>query len=878
MGESMRKPPPRPESTAIVRTAAVLCLFVLVSSACRKSTSPAEVGPEAAAKTNVADDPGPAAFELAVSKAEDSLPEESLPWLAAILRADPSHEPARRMAEDILSRITWHLPRLKIALGMPIEQIHGGPDGSLWVSLNGSASTTVRWNLATGRLENVLFPIAPGPTRFLAMDAGHQVIVVGRAETTLLCHAGTLKPIRDLGKLPAGVDPAAVIAFSPDGLLLGHPSWQTDGKPGVIWHLRDAKTGEIIRSSERIDEGKAAGIAAWLGGDRLDVLLEDGTLVHMPISPVEPITTTPQEGKVRLEHARFQADGAAAFALMDQGPHDPPGQVMIDFRGGETPTPDPLDLLQRAPWSPHPSVWSGLMRGSAATIAVDGGVVRFPGCAMAGLHAGQEVTAIARVGGELVIGTRGGDLVFHSPVPPARRHEGNAAVKGALTAGAADSLVRLSVFLTGMRMDSGALKAAAIEERLEAIKACDFNLLGTIFPGLDPRPWIDAVDSFHPTVPAPDALAVLSERLVKAQAKPSQAAIEEAFANADADAVLKAISEAEGKGPAASLCLQLALGSTHPEWISACLKSAVDLPPLLQRIAVSRIAWLDGRKADAIAGWPDTFPDYSLIRQREDWEGWEAADFAPALEGLKLCVGEELAKLELPEHATAEQRKALFDHLSDPATIQAVGKARFARACLRTALAFSAFKEENERTLKLASLARDLGEEPAPCLRAEAMSLTALGDYQQARDRWIELISNHPVATHEPGDYAEAAYTSFENADPRQAMAILTTGIHRFPNDANFALRAGWVALLTGNSERAYRFLLTGRQIGYPEDKLENATALMAIAAVQSGAIEDANVFYQDLMRMDRAWENPETVETLEWPEELKASLRQLAW
>ena len=109
-------------------------------------------------------------------------------------------------------------------------------------------------------------------------------------------------------------------------------------------------------------------------------------------------------------------------------------------------------------------------------------------------------------------------------------------------------------------------------------------------------------------------------------------------------------------------------------------------------------------------------------------------------------------------------------------------------------------------------------------------------------------------------------------------MEILTTGLHRFPNDANFALRAGWVALLTGNAERAYRFLLTGRQIGYPEEKLENAIALMAIAAVQTGADEDAAVFYQDLIRMDPAWQSPDTIETLEWPEELKASLRQLVW
>ena len=83
------------------------------------------------------------------------------------------------------------------------------------------------------------------------------------------------------------------------------------------------------------------------------------------------------------------------------------------------------------------------------------------------------------------------------------------------------------------------------------------------------------------------------------------------------------------------------------------------------------------------------------------------------------------------------------------------------------------------------------------------------------------------METHLPGDYAEAAYTSFENADSQQAMEILTTGLRRFPQDANFALRAGWVALLTGNSERAYKFLLAGKRIGFPSEKLENATALL---------------------------------------------------
>ena len=211
--------------------------------------------------------------------------------------------------------------------------------------------------------------------------------------------------------------------------------------------------------------------------------------------------------------------------------------------------------------------------------------------------------------------------------------------------------------------------------------------------------------------------------------------------------------------------------------------------------------------------------------------------------------------------------------------MEAVGKARFATACLKAALAFSAFKDETATTFKLASIARSLGEAPAPCLRAEAMALTALGDYQRARERWITLITEHPggdpPARRLRGSRLHFLRKRRSRARPWRSSPPASTA---FPSDANFALRAGWVALLTGNAERAYRFLLTGRQIGYPAEKLENATALLAIAAVQTGATEDAAVFYQDLIRLDPAWEKAETIESLEWPEELKASLRQLVW
>ena len=213
--------------------------------------------------------------------------------------------------------------------------------------------------------------------------------------------------------------------------------------------------------------------------------------------------------------------------------------------------------------------------------------------------------------------------------------------------------------------------------------------------------------------------------------------------------------------------------------------------------------------------------------------------------------------------------------MADPATVVAVGKRRYAEACLNAALAFATHKEETEATFQLANLARDMGAPPEPCLRAEALALTALGDFVKAHPRWIELITEHPVETTLPGDYAEAAYTAFENSDPRQAMEILTTGMHRFPQDGNFALRAGWVALLTGDAERAYRFLREGQRMGFPAEKLENATALLTIAAAQSGATDDAAVYFQDLLVIDPVWADATTLDTLDWPEELKATLGQ---
>ncbi len=816
--------------------------------------------------------------DLAASRLAAEAPDEALALAVSALHADPTSLEARSIADRILATTRWHLPDITLDHHAPIDHLEFAPPTALWVSLSGDANTTVRWNLQSLLIEQVLFPILAPATRSMVFDPTHHAVVIERAGTSLLCDAQTLKPIRNLGPLPPFVTPAAAIAFTTDGLLLAHPTG-----PPLTWQLRDTASGELIRSAEPADQGAPPPLAAYLDHHALRVLRTDASLFEMPVSPVQPITVAARPGTpLTLLHAQFAAHGDSALTLTDRGPHLCPAPLRISLGGPPDASLEPSSLLERQPWSRHPSIWTGLLRAPEhPLLQVEDHIVRIRASQHAPLLAASAVTAVAASGNQIAIGEANGTLTIYRTLPiPLMTPTSSppaAADPNSLTA-----LDHLTTALTGVLIDptSRQFARATPPQREQAFNACNFTALRGLFPTLDFSPTIAALPSIATRTSSPEALRPLTERLARAAAPTSSArqALEPIFESGDDTAVIAAIRASGSRGASAASALELALASSHPAWIIASLAQAVDLPPLLRHLAESRIAWLQDRKADALAQWPVVFPDYHEMRLQQDWDGWEQADFSQAMENLHLCMNAELDAIKVPANPTPAQRQAVADRLGDPATLKTVGRDRFAEACLHAALAMAAFKDAKETTFTLAARARELGAPPAPCLRAEAIALTALGDYQHAHDRWISLITDNPLDTQQPGDYAEAAYTAFENSNPHQAMAILTTGLHRFPNDSNFALRAGWVALLTGNAERAYRFLLAGRQIGYPAAKLENATALLAIAAAQTGAAEDAAAFYQDLIRLDDDWRKPTTLESLEWPEELKASLRQVAW
>lgn len=840
-----------------------------------KTTPP----PATAVEADLASRLAGAHIDAAMAKLDLDLPDEALAEIVTALKADPASEEARSLAEGILRETTWNMPELTVRHGMPVEALAGDGSSSLWVSLGGKTNTTVHWDPAQGSLAGILFPIDATPTRSLILDAGKRSAVISRGPVTQLCDARTLKPIRDLGPLPATMTPEAVVVFSPDGLLVAHPTPASKEDSSIVWQLRDTATGQIIRSSPPLPADQPQPLCAWLDRSRLKVLHTDGSLMEMPVSPVEDIRDTPAPEPMKLTRAQFAADGDAALVLRETGSHEPATLSVISYSGRDDGSLAMDALASRFAWSNGPNLWNGLVRDPAhMPFRISENRLSLVNAPHAPLVSEAAITAAVFGIGHVITGDANGVVTVHQLLPRALEKTGELPKPVLGQAGIA-ALEKLSLALTGYRRDGNerTITRLSNNDRAAALEACDTAALATLFPALDLAPVITACKAIQGKEIPQEALKALRERIARTQMvrKPDTGELAKVFTDGGDEAVLGAIRSAGSSGPAAANALALALASDQPAWIEACLEHTENLPPLLRRLALSRVAWLEGKKAEALAGWPEVFPTVSEVRLREDWDGWEQADFQPALDELRECVGQELAAIAVPADSTPEQRKAVADRLKDPATVIAVGKVRFGDACLKAALAFSAHKEETETTFQLATLARDMGAPVEPCLRAEALALTAQGDYQNALPRWIQLITEHPVETHLPGDYAEAAYTAFENMDPTQAMQILTTGMHRFPADANFALRAGWVSLLTGNSERAYRFLREGQRIGYPDDKRENATALLVIAAARSGADDDAAVYFQDLLAIDPAWADAATLDTLDWPEELESTLLQ---
>ncbi|MGJ8634796.1 MAG: tetratricopeptide repeat protein [Luteolibacter sp.] len=338
--------------------------------------------------------------------------------------------------------------------------------------------------------------------------------------------------------------------------------------------------------------------------------------------------------------------------------------------------------------------------------------------------------------------------------------------------------------------------------------------------------------------------------------------VQETFASQDPAAISALISALPPQGLGTATALYLSLKSGKPAYISQAFGIAQELPPAIAQLATTPRS-------------PETL---ATLREEQDWLGYEAPDFTeivPLIQQQKATILDELI---LTENPTDQEIQEIISQLLSPALLQKFPRETLAATAIANATRLASSHETATAALQLTAVAQRLGTPPPEILRTKALAFTSLADFQTAHRTWLDLITNQPQATHHPSDYSEASYTAFENADPRQAMEILRTGLFRFPNDVALAIRAAWISLLTDHPEEAAAYLTKASSLGIPGNEVEDTTLLLTITNTQLGNIETAEAHLAQLQAINPAWKDPEAIETLPWPEPLKAPLRQLLW
>ena len=340
--------------------------------------------------------------------------------------------------------------------------------------------------------------------------------------------------------------------------------------------------------------------------------------------------------------------------------------------------------------------------------------------------------------------------------------------------------------------------------------------------------------------------------------------------------VERTVNAVDGSGPAAVEALKIALEKKHAPSIAACVKAAKDLPEPLRLYAAGAALWADGKKAETFALWPEGFPAMREEAGWKDWAGWEHALPEPGQPDLFHAMEQELAILEPAPDATITDLQAIAMLLLDPKTTTTFGVKRVRDAMLRIALGLSDDKASGDLVAKLVERARLAGAPHPACLRIEARSFMAAGEFTAAYARWIELIDSGDAEI-SPQDYVEAARCVIEDMQDAAAIELLMRGKAEYPKDAAYAFDASWLLLTTGHPEEAGVLLEHGFGLPFAADQKEVALAMLVCAAEQTLRTERADQAFAELLGLSPEWGVEESLKNLEWPEGMKQSLMAVA-
>ena len=336
--------------------------------------------------------------------------------------------------------------------------------------------------------------------------------------------------------------------------------------------------------------------------------------------------------------------------------------------------------------------------------------------------------------------------------------------------------------------------------------------------------------------------------------------IRKTFESGEPAAIAAVINSADPGLPLAT-ALFLSLKSGNPSFIKRTTAKTENMPPALRNL-VKR-----GTLATLNPG---------ILRLEQDWLGYESPDFTPLFNKFRARNSETFSELSLPDNPTSRDIATFTSKLLDPQNLATLGKATLAERAITAAAVLAKNPEHATNALQIAGIAGRLGAQQALCLRTKAIASTTSGDFTAAHRYWIDLITNQPEANHLASDYSEAAYTAFETGDVRQAMEILHTGLFRFQNDAAFAIRAAWIALLTDHPEQALTYLTHATKLGLPPAEIENTTALLTITHAQLGDPETASSYLAQLKAISPKWKDTENMNALPWPQSFKSSLKEI--
>jgi tetratricopeptide (TPR) repeat protein len=322
--------------------------------------------------------------------------------------------------------------------------------------------------------------------------------------------------------------------------------------------------------------------------------------------------------------------------------------------------------------------------------------------------------------------------------------------------------------------------------------------------------------------------------------------------------------------------LQLAVERNDAEAILAVLKDAKEMPEPVRAYATARALWASGDKAGVYSMWPDEPPPLADLAEGADWSGWEQVLDGEASGDFYEEIEAQVASLRAKPDATIDDFRALATLLLDPATTATFGSKRVRDAMVACSLVLANDKVSGPLVGKMVDRARLAGAPPTDCLRIEARSFMAAGEFTAAYSRWLQLIDT-PDAEILAEDYLEAAACVFEDLQDAAAIELTMRGKDKFPADPAYAYDGAWLLLTAGHPEEAGILLEHGFKIPFTGDQKQTAVAMLLCAAEQTGRTDRADQAFQELLEISPDWGDEEAIKSLEWPEAMTENLLSVA-